>query len=43
MQFLLMLLTIIFFRVSKMDANILVDNFNMKIPLDDTREKKLRC
>lgn len=30
------------FRVSKMDANILVDNFNMKIPLDDTRDKKIK-
>ena len=30
------------FRVSKLDANILVDNFNMKIPLDDTREKKVK-
>ena len=29
------------FRVSKMDANILVDNFNMKIPLDDTKDKKI--
>lgn len=30
------------FRVSKMDAYILVDNFNMKIPLDDTRDKKIK-
>ena len=30
------------FRVSKMDANILVDNFNMKILLDDTRDKKIK-
>ena len=30
------------FRVSKLDANILVDNFNMKIPLDDTIEKKIK-
>ena len=30
------------FRVSKIDANILVDNFNMKIPLDDTRDKKIK-
>lgn len=30
------------FRVSKLDANILVDNFNMKIPLDDTRDKKIK-
>ena len=25
------------FRVSKLDANILVDSLNMKIPLDDTK------
>ena len=30
------------FRVSKLDANILVDNFNMKIPLDDSREAKIK-
>ena len=30
------------FRVSKLDANILVDNFSMKIPLDDTRERKIK-
>lgn len=30
------------FRVSKIDANILVDNFNMKIPLDDTRDKRIK-
>lgn len=30
------------FRVSKLDANILVDNFNMKIPLDDTKERKIK-
>lgn len=30
------------FRVSKLDADILVDNFNMKIPLDDTRERKVK-
>lgn len=30
------------FRVSKLDANILVDNFNMKVPLDDTREEKIK-
>lgn len=30
------------FRVSRLDANILVDNFNMKIPLDDSREKKIK-
>lgn len=30
------------FRVSKLDANVLVDNFNMKIPLDDSRDKKVK-
>lgn len=30
------------FRVSKLDAELLVDSFNMKIPLDDTREKKIK-
>ena len=30
------------FRVSKLDANVLVDNFNMKIPLDDSRERKIK-
>lgn len=30
------------FRVSRLDANILVDNFNMKIPLDDSRETKIK-
>ena len=30
------------FRVSKKDANVLVDNFNMKIPLDDSRDKKIK-
>lgn len=30
------------FRVSKLDADLLVDNFNMKIPLDDTRERKVK-
>lgn len=30
------------FRVSKLDANVLVDNFNIKIPLDDTRERKVK-
>lgn len=30
------------FRVSKLDANLLIDNFNMKIPLEDTREKKIK-
>ncbi len=30
------------FRVSKLDASILVDNFNMKIPLDDSKERKIK-
>jgi len=30
------------FRVSKEDASILVDNFNMKVPLNDTREQKIK-
>jgi len=30
------------FRVSKLDANTLVDSFNMKIPLGDSREKKVQ-
>ena len=30
------------FRVSKLDANILVDNFNMKIPLEDTKDAKTK-
>lgn len=30
------------FRISKLDANVLVDNFNIKIPLDDTRERKVK-
>lgn len=30
------------FRVSKLDANVLVDNFNMKIPLEDTRDQKIK-
>lgn len=30
------------FRVSKMDAINLVDNFNMKIPLDDSKEQKVK-
>ncbi|MCI9434099.1 MAG: ATP-binding protein [Bacilli bacterium] len=30
------------FRVSKLDADLLVDSFNMKIPLDDTRERKVK-
>lgn len=30
------------FRVSKLDATLLVDNFNMKIPSDDTKETKIK-
>ncbi len=30
------------FRLSKDDANVLVDNFNMKVPLKDTREQKVK-
>ncbi len=30
------------FRVSKLDAITLVDNFNMKIPLDDSKERKIK-
>lgn len=30
------------FRVSKLDANLLVDSFNMKVPLDDSRESKIK-
>lgn len=30
------------FKVSKLDANILVDSLNMKIPLDDTKERKIK-
>lgn len=30
------------FRVSKLDASILVDNFNMKIPQDDSRDRKIK-
>lgn len=30
------------FRVSKLDALVLVDNFNMKIPLDDSKERKIK-
>lgn len=30
------------FRVSRLDANILVDNFNMKMPLDDSRDNKVK-
>ncbi len=30
------------FRVSKLDANVLVDSFNMKIPLDDSRDRKIK-
>ena len=30
------------FRVSRLDAQILVDNFNMKIPLDDSKDQKIK-
>lgn len=30
------------FRVSKLDANLLVDSFDMKIPLDDNRDRKVK-
>ena len=30
------------FRVSKLDAISIVDNFNMKVPLDDTKETKIK-
>lgn len=30
------------FRVSKLDAGVLVDNFNMSIPLDNSREQKIK-
>ena len=30
------------FRVSKLDAITLVDNFDMKVPLDDTKERKVK-
>lgn len=30
------------FRVSKLDASILANNFNMKVPLDDTEERKIK-
>ena len=30
------------FRVSKLDANILADNFNIKIPLDDSKKQKVK-
>ena len=30
------------FRVSKLDAITLVDNFDMKVPLDDTKERKIK-
>lgn len=30
------------FRVSKLDATQLVDNFNMTIPLDNTKERKIK-
>lgn len=30
------------FRVSKLDANLLVDNFNMSIPLDNSKDRKIK-
>lgn len=30
------------FRVSKLDANILVDNFNMKLAINDSKENKVK-
>lgn len=30
------------FRVSRLDASILVNNFNMKVPLNDTEERKIK-
>lgn len=30
------------FRTSRIDANLLVDNFNMKIPLDDVKDQKIK-
>lgn len=30
------------FRVSRLDACILANNFNMKVPLDDTEERKIK-
>lgn len=30
------------FRVSKMDADNLIDNFSIKIPLDDSRDRKVK-
>ena len=30
------------FRVSKQDAQTLVDNFDMKVPLDDTKDRKIK-
>ena len=30
------------FRISKLDATLIVDNFNMKIPLDDSKEQKIK-
>lgn len=30
------------FRVSRLDASILANNFNMKVPLDDTEERKIK-
>lgn len=30
------------FKVSRLDATLLVDNFNMKIPVDDTKDAKIK-
>ena len=30
------------FKVSQVDATMLVDNFNMSVPLDDTKERKIK-
>ena len=30
------------FRVSKIDASLIVDNLDIKVPLDDTRERKIK-
>lgn len=30
------------FKVSRLDASILANNFNMKVPLDDTEERKIK-
>ena len=30
------------FRISKIDANLVADNLDIKVPLDDTRERKIK-